>query len=247
LSQLPDFDYIRTKIPITAVARQLGLHVNGYRARCWRPDQHRNGDADPSVRFHKATNRGRCFVCDPHALSNIDLVMAVRGCGLRSAIQWITALFTVPLRAKGSHIGTREEWFPRFRAGDVGTVVETLVRSGIWSTLSHAERSILPVLSAYVGRDNGPVAISYQGLMQFSGVGSSATIAAALRRFEQMRFLQVFRERSTGPLRRVNHYAFTFDDPEFQALVTRVFQLQRAEIELEKELRAEERRARSKS
>jgi hypothetical protein len=232
LSQLPDFDYIRTKIPITAVARQLGLHVNGYRARCWRPDQHRNGDADPSVRFHKATNRGRCFVCDPHALSNIDLVMAVRGCGLRSAIQWITALFTVPLRAKGS---------------DVGTVVETLVRSGIWSTLSHAERSILPVLSAYVGRDNGPVAISYQGLMQFSGVGSSATIAAALRRFEQMRFLQVFRERSTGPLRRVNHYAFTFDDPEFQALVTRVFQLQRAEIELEKELRAEERRARSKS
>jgi len=173
--------------------------------------------------------------------------MAVRGCGLRSAIQWITALFTVPLRAKGSHIGTREEWFPRFRAGDVGTVVETLVRCGIWSTLSHAERSILPALSTFVDRDTGHVAISYRGLMQFSGVGSSATVAAALRHFEQMRFLQVDRAQSAGPLRRVNQYTFNFEDPEFQAMVAKVFQRQRAEIELEKELRAEERRARSKS
>ncbi len=121
------------------------------------------------------------------------------------------------------------------------------MRSGLWSTLSHAERSILPALSTFVDRDTRLVAISYRGLMQYSGVGSSTTIAAALRHFEQMRFLQVVRARSTGPLRSVNQYTFTFDDPEFQAMVTAVFQRQRAEIELEKELRAEERKVRARA
>jgi hypothetical protein len=102
-------------------------------------------------------------------------------------------------------------------------------------------------LSTFVDRDTRLVAISYRGLMQYSGVGSSTTIAAALRHFEQMRFLQVVRARSTGPLRSVNQYTFTFDDPEFQAMVTAVFQRQRAEIELEKELRAEERKVRARA
>lgn len=173
--------------------------------------------------------------------------MSVLGCELPAAITWITARHSVPTLPKGAQVKKREEWFPRFRAGDVASVVETLVRSGIWSTLSHAERSILPALSTFVDRDTGHVAISYRGLMQFSGVGSSATVAAALRHFEQMRFLQVDRAQSAGPLRRVNQYTFNFEDPEFQAMVAKVFQRQRAEIELKKELRAEERRARSKS
>jgi len=170
--------------------------------------------------------------------------MCVLGCELPAAISWITERYSVPTLPKGAHVKKREEWSPRFRAGDVGTVVETLVRSGLWSTLSLAERSILPALSTFVDRDTGFVAISYRGLMQFSGVGSSATIASALRHFEQMGFLQVVRERSMGPLRRVNQYTFTFDDPEFQAMVAQVFQRQRAEIELERELRAEERKVR---
>jgi len=245
MAQCPDFDYIREKIPIVAVAQALGLQVNGYRARCWRPEKHRNGGADPSVRFHKAMNRGRCFVCDPHAWSNIDLVMAVRGCDLRSAIQWITARFAVPPRTKGSHIGEREAWSPRLRAGDVGTVIEALVRSGIWQTLSHSERSILPVLATYTDPNTGFAEISYRGLMRYSGVGSQATIALAVRHFQQMKLLRIVQMPGLRPLRRVSKYQLTFDDPEFQEMVAEVLHRQRAEIEFEKQLRAEERMARA--
>jgi hypothetical protein len=79
----PDLEYIKTEIPVTAIARDLGLYVNGYRARCWRTEYHRNGDSDPSVGFQKAKNRYRCFVCDAYSGSNIDLVMAVRDVEIR--------------------------------------------------------------------------------------------------------------------------------------------------------------------
>jgi hypothetical protein len=239
----PDFEYIRTKVSITAVARELGLSVIGYRARCWRTENHRNGDAGPSMAFRKKQNTGRCFVCDPHTYSNIDLVMLVRGCDLRDAVSWIAARFPVPLLPKGTHIKKRESWSPRFRASDVeGGVIPMLVSSGLWRTFSHAERSILPVLCAFVDRDTGcPVPISYRGLMRYSGVGSQATIADALRHFEHMRLLQAVRAKGENSLRAVNSYRFTVDDPDFQALVMKTFQRQRDEIELEKSLRAEKR------
>jgi len=243
MSSCPDFQYIRTKIPIVAVARELGLTVTGYRARCWRSQSHRNGDANPSVGFQKQQNRGRCFVCDPHSWSTIDLVMSVLGCELPEAISWFTERYPVPPLSKGAHVAKREAWTPRFRSGDTRTVVEMLVRSGIWSTLSHAERSLLPALTTFADQDSGIATISYGGLMQYSGVGSSATIAKALRHFEQMKFLRVVRA-AAGPLRRVSQYHFDFDDPDFQAMVSKVYQQQRAEIELEKQLRAETKKAR---
>jgi hypothetical protein len=117
-----------------------------------------------------------------------------------------------------------------------------LVSSGLWRTFSHAERSIRPVLCAFVDRDTGcPVPISYRGLMRYSGVGSMATISDALRHFEHMRLLQVVRAKGENSLRAVNSYRFTVDDPEFQSLVMETFQRQRAEIELEKSLRTGER------
>ena len=247
MAQCPDFAYIREKISIVAVAQALGLQVNGYRARCWRPEGHRNGDADPSIRFQKKQNRGRCFICDPHTWSNIDLVMHVRCCELLDAVSWITARFPVPSIPKGSHIKKREAWYPRIHSGDTQNVVEMLVRSGLWSDLTHAERSVLPALMTFTDHDTGLVPISFRGLMRYSGVGSSATIAAALRHFEQMGFLRVDRTRTVGPCRGVNKYRFTFDNPNFQAMVSQVFQRQRAEIELEKKLRAEERKVRCQS
>src|SRR5271154_5213744 len=161
MAQCPDFEYIRTKLPILAVAQELGLRVNGYRAHCWRTESHRNGDADPSIRFHKAKNRGRCFVCDPHAWSNIDLVMFFKNCDLRAAVLWITARFSVPLLPKGAHIEDRETWSPRFRSSDTEAVIETLVRSCLWRTLSHTERSILAVLATFAKVNNGVAEISY--------------------------------------------------------------------------------------
>ena len=246
MPQCPDFEYIRNKISIAAVARDLGMAVNGYRAHCWRPESHRNGDADPSVRFQKKQNRGRCFVCDPHSWSTIDLVMSVLGYALPEAISWFTERYTVPPLPKGAHVVKRETWTPRFRAGDTRTVIEMLVRSGLWSTLSHAERSLLPALTTFADQDSGIATISYGGLMQYSGIGSSATISKAVKHFEQMKFVRVVGVAAAGPLRHVNQYHFDFDDPDFHAMVSRVFQQQRAEIELEKQLRAEARKARCK-
>jgi len=247
MSQCPDFKYIRTKISIVAIAQALGLTVSGNRARCWRTESHRNGDANPSIAFCQKRNKGRCFVCDPHVWSTIDLVMLYRGCDLREAVSWITDRFSVPPLPKGSHIKKREAWYPRFRSGVTEDVLTVLVRSGLWSTLSHAERSILPTLVTFTNRDTGLAEISYRGLMQYSGVGSQATIANAIRRFEQMRLLHVVRLSGGLCLRRVSQYRLTLDDPEFQATVMKVFRRQRDEIELEKQLRAEERTARRKS
>jgi len=135
----------------------------------------------------------------------------------------------------------------RFRAGVDENVVTTLVRSGLWGELTHAERSILPVLATFADRNTGFAEISYRGLMRYSGVGSQATIARAIRHFEQMRLLEVARKPGELVFRGVNQYHLTLEDPEFQGLVATIYQKQRAEIELEKQLRAEERRARRES
>ena len=242
----PNFEFIRKKISITDVARELGLRVNGSRAHCWRTESHRNNDASPSIGFRKQQNTGRCFVCDAHTWSSIDLVMLFRDCDRRQAVSWITARFSVPLIPKGSHLRKRENWCPLFRSGDTDTVIEMLVRSGLWCSLSHAERSILPALHTFLKRDMEAVQISYCGLMRYSGVRSPATIARAIRHFQQMGFLEVVRARATGPLRQVNQYRFTFDNPGFQAMAAKVFQQKKAEIELERQMRDEARKARRK-
>jgi hypothetical protein len=247
VTQCPDFEYIRNRISIVAVACELGLFVHNFRARCWRIENHRNGDANPSLGFQKKTNRGMCFVCDQHTWSTIDLVMLFRGCERREAVSWIAAKFPVPLLPKGSHVTKRESWFPRFHSGVDENVVTLLVRSGIWSELTHAERSILPPLVTFADRDTGIAEISYRGLMRYSGVGSPATISAAMRRFERMRLLRIARKPGELLFRRVNQYTLTVDDPEFQALVMQVFQRQREEIELERQLREEGKKARLKS
>jgi hypothetical protein len=246
MMQCPDFEYIRTKIPIVAVAEELGLKVSAYRARCWRTENHRNGDANPSLSFQKKQNRGMCFVCDLHTWSNIDLVMLYLDCDLRSAISWITQRFTAPAIATGAHIKKREAWYPHFHSGVIEDVLTTLVRCGIWSELTHAERSILPLFVTFVDRDSGLTEISYRGMMRYSGVGSQATVAKAIRRFEQMRILQVARKPGELLFRSINQYRLTLDDPAFEELVRRVFKTQREEIEIEKQNRAEEKAARRK-
>jgi len=125
-------------------------------------------------------------------------------------------------------------------------VLTTLVRCGIWSELTHAERSILPLFVTFVDRDSGLTEISYRGMMRYSGVGSQATVAKAIRRFEQMRILQVARKPGELLFRSINQYRLTLDDPAFEELVRRVFKTQREEIEIEKQNRAEEKAARRK-
>src|SRR5260370_36170524 len=78
----PDVSWIKQHVPILEVAWALGVPILGGRhprMRCWRPENHSHGDADPSVSFSR--NRARCWVCDMKGgHSNLDLVMGVLGC-----------------------------------------------------------------------------------------------------------------------------------------------------------------------
>jgi len=127
-----DLDWLRKNVPILDIARELDLEVMGNRSRCWRTENHRNGDADPSLRFHVGKNRARCFVCDKiGGCSNIDLVMKVLNCGFREALAWISGRFVVPAAPPGKHVGTRQIWHSSYRAGTTGSSSEPLVRSGL--------------------------------------------------------------------------------------------------------------------
>jgi hypothetical protein len=241
----PDVEYIKARIPITAVARDLGLCVKGYKARCWRPENHRNGDSDPSVGFQKAKNRYRCFVCDAHSGSNIDLVMAVQGVEIRDALRWICGRYDVPSAPKDQRRLSIERWSPRFRVGVSGCeLLDTVVRCGLWEDFGPSERAILPVLLVYADRSSGLATISYRGIMRYAGIGSPTTVSKALQRFENMHILRIVRGRDSG-LRAVNSYCVTADDPQFQEIVTEIWRRQREQIELERQLRAEAREARA--
>lgn len=237
----PDLEYIKNHISVITVARDLGLHVIGCKARCWRGDSHKNGDADPSIGFHKKTNRWRCFVCDPGSCSNIDLVMSFLDMSLREALEWFCATYYVPQIPRGRHSSTQSRWKPRFRVGVTGfALMETLVQSGLWAALTPPERAILPVLLNFSSPETGITEISYKGIMRYSGVRSSATVAKALNRFENMHCLKTIRG-SEGVLRRCNRYRLTVEDPKFQEAVIEIYRQQRLEIEVEKDMRAQQR------
>lgn len=176
----PDLAYIRRCVPIDDVAKRLGLQVSGKMVRCWRPDNHEHGDRTPSVGLNSRRNIAKCFVCDGRALSPIDLVMSVREEDLAAAVRWIVARFEVPAAPKGRHIQPPKRWLERFRIGTNGGSLETLIRSGIWASLTPAQRSLIPVLQTFMESGTSKVKISYRGMMRYAGVRSHSTISSSL-------------------------------------------------------------------
>lgn len=238
-----DIEYIRNKIPVADVARELGLCVrSGKVAHCWRVDNHRNGDADPSIRFQLKKNRWRCFVCDMKgAASNIDLVIGVLACDFRSAVNWITERWPVPSAVKGKHVKVRRGWNPAYRVGVNGRI-EWLVRSCFWAELTPAQRSILVVLDAFTDSETGLATISYRGLCRYAGVGSHATIRRALLRFQRVCLLQIERGVGSDGFRSVSSYRLVFEDSAFVAILNETYTKQKEEIELERAFRSSERK-----
>jgi hypothetical protein len=237
-----DLGWIREKLPIEDVARELGLEVRRHRARCWRPENHRNGDAHPSLTFHARKNRARCWICDQAgAMSNIDMVMQVLPCDFAAAVCWICERFSVPSAKRGRPIGPRFRWHPRYRVGTSGSQFELLVRSGLWAELTSAERSLLEVLCSFKDEVTGATDISFIGLRQYSGVGSFQDIARAIEDLERKHALKVERRQGVGVLRACNRYRLTLDDPDFLRLLREVYRGQREEIERERAFRREAR------
>lgn len=239
-----DLDYIKTKIPVSEVGRELGLHVRSEKvAHCWRIENHRNGDRDPSIRFQLKKNRWRCFICDlKGAASNIDLVMGVLGCDFRCAVNWITERWPVPSAVKGKHVKVRRGWNPAYRVEVNGNRIEWLVRSCFWAELTPEQRSILVVLDAFTDRETGLATISYRGLCRYAGVGSHATIRRALLRFQRVRLLQIERGVGSDGFRSVSSYRLGFEDSAFVAVLNETYTKQKEEIELERAFRSSERK-----
>ena len=244
---IPDLDYIKRTISIFEVAAKLDLKIVGKMVHCWRPKNHQHGDRTASVGLHSRRNVARCFVCDMHALSSVDLVMSVRGIDFQAALQWITSQFEVPPAPKGKHIHHRERFSERFRIGTSGWSLETLIRSGLWAALTPAQRSIVPVLQTFVDSETCAVTISYRGIMRYSGVRSQSTVAVALKRFQRLHFLRVEKNWADDGFRGCNTYRLSFEDPEFEKLARAHHQQQREEIDRERELRAQARSRRRKA
>ncbi len=239
----PDLEFTKQKVPIQDVARQLGLKVSGrYRAHCWRFDNHRNGDRDPSIRFHGKTNKWRCFVCDERAQSNLDLVMMVLGYDFPAAVAWLCERFPVPAARPGKHIAERRQWNPTYRVGTNGSPFEWLVRAGLWADLPASHRSILVVLDTYTDAETGQAMISYRGLMRYSGVRTKTTVRRALQHFLRIGLLEIEHGVGSDGFRSVSRYRLTFDSTKFLGLVNEIHRRQRVEIELDRAFRAEERK-----
>jgi hypothetical protein len=221
-----DLDWLRKTIAIETVAVLLDLEVKDHYARCFRPDNHQNGDANPSLHFHK--NRAFCFICDRRALSNIDLVMAVLGCDFRKAVGWFRREFgSLPL-LRGRPAGlTRER---PFRVGTGGDL-EDVVRSGLYATLSNPARSILQVIQE-LRETKGAARVPYKSLMRYAGVGSKSTIKAALDELAGIHLLDIHKTHR-GSIEPHNVYCLTPHDPELRKLIQEAYDRNRDAIAAE--------------
>jgi len=236
-NSLPDIDFLK-QIAIVDVAQELGVEVTGPRtARCWRPERHQHGDRTPSVGFCRKRNKARCFVCDPRALSTIDLVQQVLGSSVIEAVQWLDDRFPgAPRIVKGKHIVKRraqEEIGTRIGVDSPWTDLRRSAFLG--ATMTPAEQCVLSALVELANPTTGEARLSYRTIARISGVRSDTSIARALRRLEQMSLLEINRGQDSG--RQANRYKLTAENISFQELVRAVTERMRRDIASEKELR----------
>ena len=244
----PDVSWIKKHVSVLAVGRALGMQIHKRRAKCWRPEGHRNGDANPSLHFYERKNRVRCYVCDMRGgHSCLDLVMGVLGAGFGEAIHWICKRFVVPNVKPGRPVGSRPPELAPYRVGVSGSEFEVLVRSGVFGLLTAGERSILVTLAVFRDSETGLTKISYAAIARYSGVASRSSISRALRQLARMRAIEVHRGARGGITRECNTYRVTLDDPKFLQLCNEVYRLTRDQVAQERQHRADLRKQRRAS
>jgi hypothetical protein len=223
--KLPDLKFIKQRIPIVAVARQL--HINPElggatwtTARCWRPENHKTGDRTPSLNFQTKRNKYMCFACDDRLHSNLDLVMAVEHCTLAKALEWFDQHYPGIPRIKATKSGRNTF---DFRAGvDEFSKPDDLVKAGLVPHLTDSALRVFTVLAAF--RNDCDVSDpSFKTIKLRTGIRSNNTVAAAVRHLEKLSILKAQRKWAKGRAGRAqNQYTFTFDDPAlFEILVLR--------------------------
>jgi hypothetical protein len=217
----PDLNYIRTRIPILEVAKELGIHASLKRggtwtmARCFRPENHKNGDRTPSLSFQLKRNKYSCQHCDGGRLySNVDLVMAVENLTLKQAIGWFEDHYPGIPRKRLAAITFD------FRAGvDEFRTADDLIRAGLIPHLTYSALRVFVVIAAF--RDNNDMSqVAYETIMLRSGISSKSTVAKAIRHLEGLSIFECLRRRSRRRAgNETTQYAFTFDDPKLFALL----------------------------
>lgn len=214
----PDIAWIKKNVRILGVGRALGLRIRHRRTKCWRPENHTHGDAEPSLYFHEKRNRVRCFVCDTRGgHSNIDLVIGTLGVDFAQAVRWIADRFPVPSVKFGRPVGSRLAPSASYRFGVHGSEWEVIVRSGMWGMMSAAERSILVALDYFKDSETGITRMSYRAIMRYSGVKKMANVSAAIKKLSRIHAIQVSCGQRVGVTRECSAYCVTLDDPKFLA------------------------------
>jgi len=245
---IPDLRWINCHLPIADVANALGLRPGqGGMIHCWHPEKHQNGDQTPSVGVRKSMNRAKCFGCDSPTMSVVDLVCDVRGVRVAEAARWIAEHFDVPQIPKRRHLEPNQP--PRWY--DVGheQPIELLVKSGIWARLSPQAQRIAPVLFGLAtkeDRDTFRVQISNRAIMRYSGVKSFSSVCKAIGQLGEIEWLQCIpgTVRAGTELRSTSTYLLTPYSDALQELANTTFVQQKQEIEAEREIRKQQRRAR---
>jgi len=237
---LLDFKFIRTQVPIGAVARKLGMDVLGDNvARCWRHD-----DRNPSLSLFKKRNVAKCHVCDSFSFSNIDLVMMFFGWegkeGMLRAAAWIAQRFDVRTIPKYARLASRKPT----AVGRAGRdLLADLLTSGSLSEISYAARLATMALVALV--EDGPRRISYGELLRRSGVRSKTQVAEAVRFAARIGLVERQLQPRDGVIKGTTMYRLTADSERFLAHLASCSRRQREQAAVEAEqqnARREERR-----
>src|SRR2546428_7962797 len=109
-------------------------------------------------------NKARCFVCDPRALSTIDLVQQVLGSSVIEAVQWLDDRFPgSPRIVKGKHIVKRraqEEIGTRIGVDSLWTDLRRSAFLG--ATMTPAEQCVLSALVELANPTTGEARLSYR-------------------------------------------------------------------------------------
>jgi hypothetical protein len=244
----PDISWIKKNVSVFEVGKALGLRIRHRKTQCWRPENHANGDADPSLHFYERRNRVRCFVCDMRGgHSSIDLVMGVRRIDFPLAVRWIADRFIVPDVRVGRPVGNDPTSVKPYRVGVRGSEWEVIVRSGMWGAMTVAGRSVLLTLDCFKDPDSGLARLSYRAIMRYSGVKKMANVSSAIKELSRMQALQVSRGQRIGVTRECSAYRVTLDNPKFVELCNRLFSDARQKIAQEREYRASQKRERERA
>jgi hypothetical protein len=234
---IPDARWINQKLDIRAVAERLGIRTSRGKFHCWRPENHTNGDADPSVAFWEPANRLKCFVCPLNAIGPINLVMEYLQVDFRRAVDWIDENFPVE-RIPARKPTEREK--VRLPVGRGESPMDFFVRSHIYSKLSPASRQLAPALLAFTDPEQGStyaprkLTASYLAMMRYSGLRSPNAIKKALEELRIIGWLHPVPNKLNGLVKNVGSYSLTPYSEAVRELANALAIEERQAIEYEK-------------